>query len=285
MIARPLSQIGTSAAWLRERLSAESVAINPRSELASALDALTEMRRVALGDGIFRFPNPNGAKDAYDFFSKAIGADFLSKALHWGSEAGFVITAEKWTHLISGDPILTRPGESSSERNWTWEVVLASLAATFAKNVHFGEPDVLCDFDGRTYAIAAKVAYSDNKLIANVRKGFKQADGKADASLVFVDVVRLYPVFDTFVWSFGKAFASNDDAVNQMMESVGRWCEQFSVHLLASNLKRQATVETISATRSVSILPKRSESGMLSDHSTFGSRDRNAAQFEDRLHP
>jgi hypothetical protein len=236
LIARPLDHIGTSASWLRDRLAGESVRLHPDSRLALALGRLDDFRTRALREDTFKFPSTDSA---YDFLADAIGADFLSKTLHAGAEAGFRLPPERWRHLASGSPVVTRPGPHSTERNLTWEVVIASLAATFAENVRFDEPDVTCTFDGASFAVAAKVAYSEKKLFENVEEGFRQANGKALATLVFVDVVELYPVVETLRWSRSKKFGHNDEAVSCMTGSFTRWCDRFALGKTVAKIKER----------------------------------------------
>lgn len=228
-----LEQIGTSAEWFRDRLAAEEIRLHGSSSLAVALNRLREFRTGAAEGRTWRFPD---ARSAYGWFVEAIGADFLTKAIHAGAEAGFTLPKGRWTLLCSGDPILTRPGERSRERDQTWETVLASLAATFAGEVTFAEPDIVCEFSGKRFAIAAKVGYSRDNLLPNIEKGFEQADGKAAASLVFLNAASLYPQVETFDWSKSRRFQSNDEAVEVMNASIGRWCDN---ELPLASLTRQ----------------------------------------------
>ncbi|MGO9836455.1 MAG: hypothetical protein ACLP1X_19815 [Polyangiaceae bacterium] len=157
-MVRPLDRIGTSSAWLRDRLADAGARLHPASKLARALGNLDDLRGKALRNEVFSFRTTDAA---YDFFASAVGADFLSKALHWGAECGFKLGVDRWRHLTSGNPIVTNLGAPSTERNLTWEVIIASLASTFAQDVGFDEPDVRCAFQGKTFAVAAKVAYSE----------------------------------------------------------------------------------------------------------------------------
>ncbi len=89
--------------------------------------------------------------------------DFLTKAIHWGHSKGLQLPAQRWKLLGKSDPLITRRTDiSEKSRSETWETVIACLASTFASNVRFGEPepDVTCLYEGRRYAISAKVAYS-----------------------------------------------------------------------------------------------------------------------------
>jgi hypothetical protein len=237
LMTRPLDRIGASRAWLTARLREAGIEVHPGSELARALGNLDDLRAKALRGELFRFSTTDAA---YDFFASAVGADFLSKSLHWGFERGFRLDPRRWRDLASGDPIVTKVGVHSTQRNLTWEVIIASLASTFAKMVTLDEPDVRCSFRGKTFAIAAKVAYSERKLFDNVEDGFRQANGTADGALVFVDVVNLYPVVDTLRWSRGKRFSRNDETVVAMTDSFTRWCERFDLRSTAKKLRERA---------------------------------------------
>jgi hypothetical protein len=237
LISHPLDSIGTSASWLRNQLAEESVRVHPSSHLADALGRLDDFRERVLRHETFNFAT---TETAYDFVADAVGADFLSKAVHAGWEAGLRLPQTRWAHLASGNPILIKPGPHSTERNLVWELVIASLTATFATDVRFDEPDIVCTFHGETFAIAAKVAYSEKKLFENVEEGFRQAKGKAAATLVFVDVVALYPVIETLRWSRSRNFAHNNEATSVMTGSFTRWCDRFALEQTAKRLRERA---------------------------------------------
>lgn len=237
ILRRPLESFGTSVEWLRGALTEAGVRLHPASALARALDDLGELRRKALEGALFSFKT---TEEAYAFFANAEGADFLSKALHWGASSGLRLGARDWALLASGDPIVTKVGLHSTERNRTWELIIASLASTFAKDVVLEEPDVCCRFKGRTFAVSAKVAYSEKKLFSNVEEGFAQANGRADGILVFGNVVNLYPVVETLRWSRFRQFQHNDEAVSVMRDAFTRWCDRFELRATRDKLRERA---------------------------------------------
>jgi hypothetical protein len=238
LILRSLDRIGTSADWFTARLDSNGIRLHPESVLQVGLSTLRDFRSKALAGTTLSFES---AEQAYEYFSVAIGADFLTKALHWGGEAGLILPIERWKFLKSGDPFLTRPAPRSHERDRTWETVLASLTATFASNVEFNEPDVTSSFKGRTFAIALKSSYSDNNVISAIEDGFKQADGKAEASLVILNVANIYPLRDEFHFSKFRKYADDSKAADVMINAIGRWCGDWNLASLARRLRTKAT--------------------------------------------
>ncbi len=237
MIGRPIEVIGTSSTWLRDRLRAEEVRIHPEARVARSLARLGELREGALRGDTFKFTSTDLA---YDFVADAIGADFLSKALHAGWDAGFRFPRDRWLKLASGDPIVTKVGARSTERNLTWELLIANLAATFSKDVRLEEPDVSCTYEGAKVAIAAKVVYSERKLLENIEEGFAQANGRGDVSIVFVDVVELYPIVGQLRYSRARRFSDNDHAVDTMKAAFTRWCDRFALKATVEKMRARA---------------------------------------------
>lgn len=239
LIVRPFENFGTSCEWMRAQLRDRGLSIHGASRLAKGLATLEAFRKKVVVDDYYRFDSTDAC---YDFMAEVYGAEFLTKSIHWGATSGLELDERRWKLLGKSDPLITRTTtESDKPRNETWEIILASLAATFASDVSFDEPDVLCTYRGRKYAIAAKVAYSKENLIENIEKGFKQARSKADAVLVFVDVVSLYPQVETLRWSHSRKFTHNDEAVEAMIGSVTRWCSNWPLEGLAEKLRSEAT--------------------------------------------
>lgn len=239
LIFRPLERFAASCGWMRDQFRERSISVHGASSLAKGLTGLEKFREKVVADDYYRFDSTDAC---YDFMAEVYGADFLTKAIHWGATSGLQLDERRWKLLGKGDPLITRTtSDSGKPRNETWETILASIFATFAADVTFKEPDVTCSYRGRRYAIAAKVAYSKDNLIENIEKGFRQARSKADAVLVFVDVVSLYPQVETLRWSRSRAFAHNDEAVEAMIGSVTRWCSNLPLKALAQRLHSKAT--------------------------------------------
>ncbi len=246
VVSRGLDNIGTSESWLRGELARRGVRVHGTSRLAIALDRVRELRERSLAGDTFRFTTD----EAYEFFADATGADFLSKSIRWAEECGFALPQERWDLLAKGDPILTKPGPDSTARNLTWESVIACLAATFSESVELREPpDVTCLYRNRTFSVSAKVAYRTANLFENIKKGFKQANGTADATLVFVNAVALYPD-DTspqipefrLAHARGHRLADAGDLANKTRDAITRWCgSRFEWKGIARRLKEQAS--------------------------------------------
>lgn len=238
LIFRPLEHFAGSCGWMRDQFRDRKISVHGGSSLAKAMTTLEKFRERVVTDDYYRFDSTDAC---YDFMAEIYGADFLTKAIHWGATCGLHLDERRWKLLGKGDPLITRTSsESGKPRNETWEILLASIAASFATDVVFEEPDVTCTYRGRKYAIAAKVAYSKDNLFENIEKGFKQAREKADAVLVFVDVVSLYPQVETLRWSHARNFAHNDEAVEVMKGSVTRWCSNWPLEALAKKLHSEA---------------------------------------------
>jgi len=233
LIARPLEAFAASREWFERQLLENEVGLHPASELALGLSTLKTFREKVLVDDAFTFASTDAA---YDYTSVVYGIDFLTKAIHWGWQSGLRLDNEHWRALAKHDPVLTRPANSSKPRNLTWETVIASLAASFATDVRFEEPDVTCTYGGKRYAIAAKVAYSPGNVPDLVASGFKQTLGHGDAALVFLDVVGLYPQVHTLLWSRFRNFDDNDEAVSVMTAAVNRWCDNWDLRPLSRRL-------------------------------------------------
>lgn len=198
-----IDYIGGSAQWLRDRLRSQNLSLSPGCELAKALALLDDMRVKARAGAIARYPSP---EEAQAFHLKTSGADFLSKALERGYRAGLKGFESHLAGLCSSDPVLTSPtANSTTARNKSWELLLASLAATFATNVRAEEPDVVVEFNGRSVGLAAKVLYSSEpkKHLKRIVEGAAQIDAaNVEEGFVVVNLVEQFPhgpMFRNFV--------------------------------------------------------------------------------------
>ncbi len=142
----------------------------------------------------------SSAEDAQRFAFDAIGTDFLTKALHRNRCIVDARFDKAWRSLRAGDPILTGPtqlqGPVSRPRDFSWELLLASLVATFATNVRMAEPDVVCEFQGKRVGLAAKVFYgsNDGQLLDKIQEGARQIQNQnVDQGFVVVNMVEQFP--------------------------------------------------------------------------------------------
>lgn len=219
-----LGRPGSSAKWLRETLGRLEVGLRQESALGVALAQLEKTACAYRAEATLSFPSPAAAQE---FYLQMTGADFLSKALHWGQASGLRGFDDHFNYLSSGDPVLTSPnGVPSLARNKTWELLLASVVATFAEDVRPGEPDVLCRFHGRTIGLAAKVLYSSNpaKLLDRLKEGTTQLENSdAETGFVAVNLVEQFPhgrMFNNFV---NGRFNTGE----KVCDLIGNWVTTF----------------------------------------------------------
>lgn len=94
----PLETIGTSVGWFKSQLEAQRIRLHEHASLAVALKRLDVLKEEALAGQSRKFST---ADDAYAFFAEAIGADFLTKTIHKGAEAGLVLGRDRWRHFTA----------------------------------------------------------------------------------------------------------------------------------------------------------------------------------------
>lgn len=182
---------------------------------------------------------PFGNHDEFvRLFVEGDGADFLSKTLHRGAMAGLALDRIRWKDLVCGNPIPTMKAAQSNERDRVWETVLAAVMATFCERVQFAEPDITGEFQGRTFGVAAKVAYSEGKLWPNVNKGAAQGDGRSSASVVFVNVVNLLPVAE--VYEKTRALSTNQEVFDFIKRWADGWCQQPQARAFSAEWSQRA---------------------------------------------
>lgn len=97
--------------------------------------------------------------------------------------------------LTSGDPSPLVPGPRSQERDLSFEVLCGCICAQFAARIRFTEPDIQCDLEEKTWAIACKVAYGQPPTIAKaITTGLDQiAKSQRSEGLVLVQVTNIFP--------------------------------------------------------------------------------------------
>jgi hypothetical protein len=119
-----------------------------------------------------------------------------------------------------------RASESDNDRNLAWELVLASLIATFATDVTKAEPDIVCDYKGQRLGIAAKVPYSvaPETHLDRIKHGARQLERSSAAhGFVVVNLVQLFPHFSMF-----RKFSRSDIRTNaQAVDMIDVWVRLF----------------------------------------------------------
>lgn len=166
----PIEVLGSCVPWFESFVRQNGRNVPPSSALAVALQRLADLRVRASEPLTF-----SSSVEALRYFQDAHGADFVTKLLHMGVSAGLQIPPDRLAEFLKGDPILTRPGASSTSRNRTFEVLLACATATFAQNVRFEEPDVICTFREQDFFIPIKAVYSEAKVFERIKEGVHQA--------------------------------------------------------------------------------------------------------------
>jgi hypothetical protein len=189
-------------------------------------------------------PGTRPIHELFAFFSEALGADFLSKALHWGYDSGLRASRDQWKQLTIANPNIATPEDKSSmERNRVWETAIGSIAKTFCSEVDFVEPDVICTFEKKKIAIAAKMAYSEKNIFENVKKGLRQAKGaesndSVDAYLIFVNVVQIYPLLDVFT-KIARLQFPREALTESLKGEVMAWCDRLPLEREARRIAKE----------------------------------------------
>jgi hypothetical protein len=240
VITGPAELYGSSCGWFRDQLRGRAIKLHPSSKLEQALARMEDFRGTLTTSDQIKFSNN---KEACEWCSAIFGIDVLTKAIHWGHYSGLDL-GPRWDHLGKGDPLLTRvTSETDKWRNETWEIVIASLAATFATDIRFTEPDVTCTFGGLRYGVAAKVAYSEASLYKRLKEGTEQlekahqAGGRFDAGLIFVDVVALVPQEQMLLNSRTWRFEHAEIAASTVKTWASIWCDCIPLEKWAADLR------------------------------------------------
>lgn len=189
-----LNAIERSLPWLEEQLSTRGLAVYPDSGLGVSLAELRKLVKDARERPLLRMPSAEFQRH----YLAATGADFLSKALHWGHACGLRSFDEHWRYLRTSNPVLTGPGSGKvvRERAMAWELILASLVATFCRRVDNAEPDLVCEWEGMRVGVAAKVLFKNSRgaFAEHVKKGIQQVQAaEVDAGCVVINLVDVFP--------------------------------------------------------------------------------------------
>ena len=230
------SGIGASLSWTKHMLCMLGVRVHEQSGLAQSFAALERLMGTVRTQETVRYKSPQEAQQKY-FLSN--GADFLTKALQKGFESGLRGFDGHYNELASANPVTTSPdGASSSSRAKAWELLLANLVSTIAKDVRPEEPDVVCTFEGRRTGLAAKMLYSRaaTKQLERIREGARQLENSnVEEGYVAVNLVELFPHGKMFELFQHARFDQVDEIVNVMdvwmnafmaAHGMDRWARQ-----------------------------------------------------------
>jgi hypothetical protein len=216
--------IGSSLDWLSEQLAARKRPVVAGSALHLAFLRCRELRRCF---EVHRGPRLTPRQEL-KFFGDAFGIDWMSKLLHRAVLDGLQVPQSLWSAL--GDPradvIITRAGSQSKSRDLVWELILGALCSRVATSVVFAEPDVRCEFQGHTIAIAAKVSYRSRNLWINaVEKGMSQANGRGSVGLVAVNAASVAPLGSWLRACKQRGFTLGPRAGEWASAKTAQWCE------------------------------------------------------------
>jgi hypothetical protein len=96
--------------------------------------------------------------------------------------------------LVGGDPRFTAAGERSQQRDDVFEIVCWHVVAQFASNPSFEEPDVRCEFHGRTWGLACKAIYEPDGAVRAIRTGWRQLlTSPVEVGFVAAHLTNLFP--------------------------------------------------------------------------------------------
>ncbi|HKO90005.1 MAG TPA: hypothetical protein VJU61_02570 [Polyangiaceae bacterium] len=215
--------IGKSRPWFEAKAQSFGLCMNPGSPLGTSLQFLRELEQQAVTQGVMRFDSP---EQGQSWCLQSVGMDYLTKTLHRGHARGLSAGQRYWQYLKAGNPLLTAPaGKRTDARDHSWELVLASVAASFASDVRLSEPDITCMFEGQRVGLAGKVLYtrSERRFLDAIQKGARQLEGsEAEVGFVVINLVEMFP--------HGRMFRNFRDGrvrVRAGLEIIGAWVDAF----------------------------------------------------------
>jgi hypothetical protein len=239
--------IASSLPWFENRLIERGMKLDVQSTLRRGLNGLAQRATKARARVTLRLP----AEEVLRLEIQATSADTLTKVLHWGECAGLTEFGRHWRYLKAGNPLITGPSEGhSQDRTKTWELVLASLCATFCDNVHDEEPpDIVCVHSLGRIGIAAKMLFTETKsaFCSRIEEGIDQLERSAiDGGIVAINLADVYPherefgAFHRRRYRFpGTLLYSVDKWVGDFLASYGPTPEEWE-HLFAGKEKLMA---------------------------------------------
>jgi hypothetical protein len=124
--------------------------------------------------------------------------------------------------------------DSVSQEHAPPKCLFPESKATFATNVRFDEPDILCTYGERPFAVAAKFIHSDRQIGKNIRKGRDQATGRSPAA----NVVDLLPLDELYNRTVTEPPRSPIEVVDWLKDWAAGWCETPSLKALVDHLRK-----------------------------------------------
>lgn len=220
------------------------ITVRANSVLATDAAALRQARELMTTG---RTVKARSADTGWAFILRTYGADFLTKVLHRGDRAGLVAPSTHWESVAKGDANPAVNSQRSLHRDLSWELVVASVAATFAE-VEFREPDLMCTMaDGTRVAVAGKVSYSEreSQRWKQVKKGYQQCGHvDADADFVFVNMAQHVPISQWMrdAGKLGFTFADAETARDWSQLTASEWCDTRELYGALASIEKKARV-------------------------------------------
>jgi hypothetical protein len=191
--------VASSLPWFEKQLTELGIRLDPKCALQDGINALAGLA-AKYQTGLTEWLAPEAV---LRLLIQATSTDTLIKVLHQGKCAGLTEFGRHWRHLKSGNPLVTAPSDGhSQERTKTWELVLASLCATFCESVDDKEPpDIVCAQAERRIGIAAKMLFTPTKsaFCSRIEEGIEQIERSAvDGGIVAINLADVYPHEEEF---------------------------------------------------------------------------------------
>lgn len=223
-----IENIASCVPWFRAEMTKWGIAVSGGSSLARGMKLTEEFALLARGRPSFKFKGPDGSVRAQAEYLVVTGIDYLTKALHRGVTHGLQITPAQLRTLTRSNPVLTAPARvSHKDRNVTWELLLAALAAPFTAAARLAEPpDVKCTFQGKTVGLSAKVVYTKrtDEFRSDVVKAARQLEhADVDLGLAALNLVEVFP-HESYMRQFARIPTGDPEAFTEVMNT---WVETF----------------------------------------------------------
>jgi hypothetical protein len=213
---------GVHARWFRTFLAEHGAALTPGCAFDGSLVTLD--RFVGFMEA-GRHP-PMSVDESFCLAADAIGADFMTKAIHRTVAQTSSSFADFWPLFSTGDAVQVRPGKSSVARNRLWELLVAALLAEYSSDVVPGEPDIHCTYLDRRWGVACKAFYTTDRdhQVKVIVDGAKQLErAPVDRGIVAVNLANVFPHMELFNYDFSTSSAAIDVVKRLQAEYMHRF--------------------------------------------------------------